>query len=533
MHSLEVAILEAFKQEPSRSFSTTDLVRLVFKEEYSAINQELHSQEKREIRHGYSQKAKLHRKLLYHVNNLVEQRLLRVQGTKGKGEKLVRLGFEEGEIVIQEKRQKIVITKPPSVATQADGYEQQGFLRKYKPENWLHKQNSVMLDCSAFQTGATLLQRVQSLFPAVNDVIFLNCFEQVLEQSTEEELDRFCHALALDSRDYDVSVSLLINVNQLEHEERCLRVLRLLATQEHQAHVNFVFAVTPRLFTKRDAFFQQLITLFAERRVKFTLKNNEIFAPPIFYGRAGAYALTPEEWEYYRLKIREHADGCVVGHSSVVVDINKFFEAKGNATAFREMILRIAHAFFEMDERKRRHFASSFGAIAPPSNQGTKEFFKVGKDYLRFWNFDWATEEYPLIELLTSVQEEVQRFCTTEETIFRSCGLPIRFNVSLSTSFAKFDQDFFSERRYTKTVVSSLKDLQTKEMAHYLGIRERLFKVFQGADRLRFFFTRGTSQEEVLQMARYLLRAYDLPAFTFDFRGKSGELKLSSFLEGQ
>jgi hypothetical protein len=35
----------------------------------------------------------------------------------------------------------------------------------------------------------------------------------------------------------------------------------------------------------------------------------------------------------------------------------------------------------------------------------------------------------------------------------------------------------------------------------------------------------------VLQMARYLLRAYDLPTFTFDFRGKSGELKLSSFLE--
>ena len=529
MHPLELSVLAAFKQEPGKSFSTTDLVRLVFKEEYSKINQEIHSQDRKEVRRGYALKARLHRKLLYHVNGLVEQRLLAVQGTRRKGEKLFRLGFEEGEVVIQDKRQKIVIAKPPTITTQADGYEQQGFLRKFRPENWLHKQNSIMLDATAFTGAGRLQQRLQELFPAVNDVILINSFEQIIQKAGEGEMERLCQSLSLDSRDYDVAVSLLINLAAVEKEEELLKVVRALASQEHQSHVNFVFAVTPRLLTKKDALFRQLLSLFAERRVKLTLKNSEIFPGPIFFGRAGAYALTPEEWEYYRLHIREKADGCVVGQGTIGVDINKFFEAHGTAASFREMVLRVAHAFFEVDERKRKHFPS-VSAIAPTA-EGAKEFFKVGKDYLRFWNYDWASEEYPVFDLLGSVQEEVERFCNTEETIFRSCGLPIRFSVALSTSFAKFDQDFFSERRYKKTVVASLKDLQTKEMANYLRIRERLFKTSQGADRLRFFFARGTSLEEVLQMARYLLRAYDLPTFTFDFRGKSGELKLSSFLE--
>ena len=365
----------------------------------------------------------------------------------------------------------------------------------------------------------------------MNDVIVLNSFERFIDMMESEELVRFLQGVLLDCQDYDVQLSLLINVEAMEKEEAALVVLRQFASQEQQPRLNFVFGVTPRLLTKKNAFFEQLFSLFAERRIKLTLKNSAIFTPPIFFGRAGAYCLTPEDWEYYRLHIRKSADGCAVGHSSVAVDVNKFFEAHGTAASFRETMLRICQAFFEMDERKRRHFTSSFSAIAPRTAEGTKEFFKVGKDYLRLWNYDWAAEEHPVIDLLSSVQEEVQRFCAAEETIFRSCGLPIRFSVALSTTFAKFDQDFFSERRYTKTVVASLKDLQTKEMTNYLRIRERLFKVFQGADRLRFFFARGTPIEEVLQMARYLLRAYDLPTFTFDFRGKSGELKLSSFLE--
>ena len=55
--------------------------------------------------------------------------------------------------------------------------------------------------------------------------------------------------------------------------------------------------------------------------------------------------------------------------------------------------------------------------------------------------------------------------------------------------------------------------------------------MFEGADRLRFFIARGVPVEETMRIARYLLNAYALPSFTLDFRGKTGELKLTTFME--
>lgn len=529
MHTLEVEILQAFKQEPAKSFTTTELVRAIFKEEYGEIKRQLHGEEKREIRKGYAQKARLHRKLLYHTNKLVEQQLLAVAGIKGKGEKLFRLSFDEGELIVKEARKKIVIMKPSSVTTAIDGYEQRGLIRKYRPDNWLNKQNGVLLDCESFSGLAALQQRLLDVYPGVNDTIALKSFETILQRSTPEQIEPFLRHLALDAQDYDMMVSVLIDVAKIEQERTVLDAIRILLA-EGERNINFVLVTTARLFTRRQPLFHDLFALFQEHATKMTLQNADLFRPPIFYGRTGAYAIGPDDWEHYERQIKGVADGCDVGGISVVVDINRFFREQPSASAFREMLERTAQALFAIEERKRRQ--GEGGSIAPNTPDGKKGFFRIIKHHIRFWNYDWAeTERYLILDLLGSVQEGIRRFCRSEEIIFKSCGLPIRFQIGLSTTFAKFDQDFFSERRYNKTVVESLKDLQTQEMNHYLHIRERLFKIFDGADRLRFFFTRGIAVDELLRCGRYLLSSHDLPAFTFDFRGKKGELKLTSFLE--
>ncbi len=529
MHQLESSILHVFKRNPGTTYSTTELVHEIFTTEYAGVNQQIHSGEKRDVRDGYAVKAKLHRKLLYHVNKLVDDGVLVLEGLQGKGEKRFKLAMEEGELVVKGGEKKIIIAKPASIITHIDGYEQRGLVRKFHPESWLNKEHSILLDCDAFLDPAALQERLQRVFPATNDVIALHHFESLVERASPEALETFLHYLKLDAHDYDVDVSLLFSFPAPEHEEKLFTVLRRLVNNDDR-WCNFVVTVNPRVLTHRESFFRELCTLFMERKVKLTLKNATLTTAPILYGRAGAYALTNEEWAYYKEHIKGNADGCIIGGISTAVDINRFFDEHNSATAFREMLLRIAHGYFEVDERKRKYFATSIGDYAP--RHGTKEFFKVVKHYLRFWNYDWSeTEQYLIIDLLSSARDEVLRFSKAQETIFSSCGLPIRFSVDLSTSFAAFDQDFFSERRYKKTVVGSLKDLQTKEMKEYLRIRERLFKVFGGADRLRFFIARATPVEEVLQIARYLLRAYDYPTFTLDFGGKTGEMKLTSFLE--
>jgi hypothetical protein len=528
MHPLDVSILEVFRREPAKSFATTEMVRDVFKEEWAVLSDQLRSNEKHAIRRGYAQKAKLHRKLLYHVNKLLEQQLLVVAGTRGKGEKLFRLAMEEGELIVQGGAHKIVISKPESVTTKIDGDEQDGFVRKFLPGTWLTKHDAILLDGLAFPNLTALQQRLQQVFPLVSDAIAVIHFEHIVGKTSQDEVEHFLRSLALDAHDYDVAVTLSIALGE-PGAAQLLPLLRRFLPDGLPRRLAFVFNLTPRDLTRHEQTFRELFTIFSEGKWKLTLKNGAIFAPPVFFGRAGPYAFSNADWDHFLRNIRGKTDSCVVAQTSLVVDITRFFESGGTITGFREMLARVGHAFFEVDEHRRRH---EFSTPPMASPDASKEFFKTGRNYVRFWNYDWEEERYPLIELLGSVKEDLDRFCATQETIFKSCGLPIRFRIGMSSSFAKFDEDFFSDRRYSKTAIASTKDLQTKAMKRYLSIRERLFGTFEGADRLRFFLARGVPVEESLHMARYLLSAYDLPSFTFDYQGKSGELKLTSFLEG-
>jgi hypothetical protein len=532
MHPLQQGILETFRRDPEESFSTGELVRELFSKEYLAYTQRINSGDKKSRRTGFFDKASLHRKLLYHTNQLVEQGILTIKGIRGKGEKLYCLSLEEGELLVQQGKKRIIISKPSSIATPVDGYMEEGLIRKYQQATWLNKQNAILLDGYAFETSNALQSRIQQLLPNVNDALAVSGFEQLVNKEGEDKMHRLLEYLALDAKDYDVSIAVHTNLLNLEDEKSLIGTLKAMLAKMPR-HVTFTFSVTPRLLVRKRDFFHELFSIFSEANQKLTLKNTSIFAPPIFFGRAGTYSFTESDWKYYKKHVRGKADGCVVGQASIVIDINKYFSKGGTPSGFRELTQRAAHAFFQVDEQRRKHFGEYFGHITMPSLDGTKEFFKVGRNYLRFWNYDWSDyKTYPILELLGSVREGLDEFSKNQETIFRSCGLPIRFKIAMSTSFAKFDQDFFTDRRYKKTAIGNVKDLQSKEMREYLQTREKLYRLFDGADRLRFFLTKGIAIEEAIRIARYLLSSYDLPSVTLDFRGKAGELKLTSFLEG-
>jgi|GEM_PF-2549788 len=530
MHHIEARILEAFQRDPSRSFSTTELVREVFPKAYAELRERITSSDRKSQRKGYNTKATLHRNLLYHINKLVEQGLLEMGGVQGKGEKLFKLSMEEGELVVQDTKHRIVITKQTSMTTPIDGYEKRGIVKKYEAATWLNKHDALMLEGLSFDTPDALLQRLRHAFPIVSDAIAIEGIEHVIGKASPEECTALLKRLAHDAHDYDVALSLLFHVQAIEDDESILEPLRQVLG-EMPGNLTFIFNTTPRLLTRKEGFFRELYKLFHDKRRKLTLKNSSIAPFPIFFGRAGPYSFTPEDWDYYKRRQRGTVDSCVVGQTSLAVDIEKYFGTGGTITGLRELTELSANTFFEVEEQRRKHFGERPG-LPMPSLDAIKEFHRVGRNYLRFWN-DWEeVDKYPILELLQSVKDRLAEFSNMQETIYKSCGLPIRFRIGLSTSFARFDQDFFSERRYRETAVSSLKQLQTTEMKHYLEIRERLCKLFDDANRLRFFITRDVPVDETARIARYLLSAYALPSVTLDFRGKSGEMKLTTFMEG-
>ena len=86
MHAIDLKILKVLGRS-SKELSTSSLVRDVFDEEFNRIEENLNHYEKSYILRAKREKAQLHRKLLYHLNKLMDKKYIFVSSTKGKGEK--------------------------------------------------------------------------------------------------------------------------------------------------------------------------------------------------------------------------------------------------------------------------------------------------------------------------------------------------------------------------------------------------------------------------------------------------------------
>jgi len=167
----------------------------------------------------------------------------------------------------------------------------------------------------------------------------------------------------------------------------------------------------------------------------------------------------------------------------------------------------------------------------------SKQVFTFSYTYIRLWNYDLLFSSEPnddtgfviFNDLLISAVDELDEFCKSEETIFRSCGIPIRFKVVLSSAFRRFDKDFLSPRIYKKVLIKGLSDYYSESVIRDIRRRESLYRVFKGGDRVRFFRDSRSLSEEIISEFHYLLNNHYLPFFTYDFRDLKGELTLNSF----
>ena len=161
------------------------------------------------------------------------------------------------------------------------------------------------------------------------------------------------------------------------------------------------------------------------------------------------------------------------------------------------------------------------------------DFYKFSRNYIRFWNYDWhkdIQENNNLFELIKSTKELVDNFCHSEETIFMSCGIPIRFRIAFSSAFRNFDSRFMGERDYRKATVKKVEDFYTGEIKAFINARERMFEIFDGGDRLRIFRTNDFASIDIIHEFSILLNAYKIPLFTYDFSGLKGTVKLTNFM---
>ena len=323
------------------------------------------------------------------------------------------------------------------------------------------------------------------------------------------------------SLDYSKKISVSINISKLHKIKEFLK----LYVNSYNNNLLLVFEGSPSELHSQSRVFLEIIDLFKEKKIKLNIKNSDISKAPYIIGKIGSYTFNDKDWNVFLEKDSE-LPLISLSQSSIIVDVNKFFKEK-NVSDFRESLLKIANSLLLGNIIQRKRSDEFFQQFDSFNKNKKNRLFSYSSNYIRFWNYDWE-KNYDFVTLLNSCIPQVKEFCSNEETIYKSCGMPIRFRISFSSVSKRFD-DNLSHRDYSKVEIKSIKDIESVKIKKFLRTREELLDYFDGGDRVRFFRTGDFENKDVLQEIILIMNSYRLPYFCFDFTRMRGNTKLTHY----
>lgn len=546
MHPAEQKILQTFAKNPLREISTSELVRLVFSKEYDEAQKYVHNatNDSEIIRLGKRKKARLHRKILYHLNKLTEENLLLVTKMEGKGEKFFSLNPEK---TVEGKRDKAIKTVFDSVSnlneevfmlSGLESYEEAKFVKKFDSKNWVNKINALIVESQAKPNLKDLYSMISGLYPVFNDVLGVNCFNLIIDKENLQDLNNFIKKADMDTKDYNKYLNLIIDLEKIKDSVKLTDFISGFA-EINPERIFLIFRMNSKTLNSHLRFVKQLIKNFSENKIRINIQNTDLKIGPSLIGRAGCYSLTNEEWDFYLKQIKGETIGLCLSETAVYVDVYRFFKSGKSVSEFRDFLLKASRALLLATTTLRKRSDMFFRELNGLNGNNQSKFFSLSYNYIRLWNYSIAEKgdveeegyEFENFELLIRASiDEINEFCKSEETIFKSCGIPIRFRIALSSTFKRFDEEFLSPRIYTKITIKNIEDFKDEKVVKYLRRRESLVKLFNGADRARFFRAANFTNEEVINELEFLLSQTTIPLFAYDFRSRKGELTLDNFI---
>lgn len=519
MPKTEDKIMQVFATDPSREFSTTQLVNRIF--DVSSIEKDFQSDDKEIVKLAKRNKARFHRKLLYHLNKLVVDEIISISRIEGKGEKFFTLSTTKRDGKVQYLVDS-ASTESLDVVTGLEGYEEQLVVRRYDEKNWLSRINALLIEVPE------TIDVLNSLYSQFNDVVGIRNFEKFVDRTDLQSLKTLMLKLDADSKDFNKQINLLVDVYGIKDVVKFSDFVDLYVSL-HPVNVHFLFLVDPKHVSNHTRLFKHVIKCFSHEKIRINIQNIAVKKAPLLIGRAGVYSLQDEEFEVYERTIKTGTIGLVYAGNALFVDVKKFFE-KNSYSDFRELIIKCAKALLQATSIQRKKADIIFEKLNRLNHPNESAFFSFSRNYIRLWNYDLEKTDFSdYLNLLLSCKEQLAEFSLVEETIFKSCGIPIRFRVGLSSGFHSYARDFLSKRTYQKMTILGKKDFNKEEFVQYFNQRNSLLEAYDDADRIRIFRGGDVSPDDVLNEFVVLLTTYSAPLFSYDFKPRKGELTLDNF----
>ncbi len=534
---MDTAILESFKKAEGRELTTSDVVKFIFPDEASVYAESVShnafflGSEKGVTSKLRYQKAILHKRLLYHLNKLVNEGILKLSGIEEHGEKRFSLVENYGDIIIGDKKKTIVISNNFNPSTPIDGYEAKKIIKKFNSKTWISKLDAILLNANTFVNYQELHDSIIALFEEVGDSIAINHFETMIQDSTNGDLKNFIETICEEVNDYGKNINLLIDLEKVFDVDK-IKIFIDTITKKIRKNILVIFQVTSSSLIENRNLILYLIQEYAEHHMKINIMNKSIHQSPVFVGRAGVYSFDEKEWRIFEKEYENKTKGVSCASSTLIVDLKEFFDTYASVHEFRKFIMKANKAFLIATNNKKKIAKHYFKTINKINKPFTREFYKIERSYLRFWNYSskFFDEKSHFLTLMKNVAQETDKFTKNEEIIYKSCGIPSRFSIAFSSAFKHSDLTI-SPRIYKKSTISDINYFEIEEVKKYLKIREKFLKIFQGVDRIRFFRESPENNEDVLNEFVYITENLNFPLVTYDFSKISGNAKLTTFFK--
>ena len=324
-------------------------------------------------------------------------------------------------------------------------YEEQGIVKRFDSNNWLNKLNALIIEATLIQDTKQLYDLTSDLYQVYNDVLGIIDFQQVVDTNEMSELTNFIRKTNTDTKDYNKYINLIIDLKNTKNTVKLTDFLRAYA-DINPDKIFVILQTNTKTLNNNNRLISQVIKTFSENKIRINIQNLDLKEAPYMIGRAGAYTLEDQDWNIYKESFRKKTIGICVSETSIYIDVYRAFKDKVNYSEFRELILKSSKALLLATAIQRKRSDILFKPLNKINKDLQNKFFSLSNNYIRLWNYDLLfmnqnqeekTDETGFTmfnHLLLSTVEELNEFCKSEETIFRSACFSRRYPAAWASS---------------------------------------------------------------------------------------------------
>ena len=518
--SLLKQILSLFEGNPGVELNAQNIVSKVYPEidNFNDIIVDSYTSkiEKSDARNKISV---LKRRVLYYLNKLKTKGLIDLVSVDSSGRKFYSLNQSN----FATNSNNSILEKESYPVLPIDSLENKNMVFRLDENHFFDRVNSILLFDYFDLSMNKLLSYIHDLFSEVNDVIGLYNFERIIDSFETDDLIYFLENLNEDLEIYNKRVCLIVNFGLISDSDKFISFLEKF--NFNSKGLIFIWDVNGRNFLKNSNAIGILIDKFSYFSGKLNFKNSNVTKKIFLLGKFGPYLF--ENDRLLNAK-KEGAKGVVVTQSSLILDVKKIHGVK-KAKGLSEDIKLSAKSFLYLSNYQRKHLE----VLARKLNSNL--LFNYSNNLIRLWNyevFDTLLDNIHLLNSLDSIKNEINEFARTEEIIFMSCGLPIKFKVNLSIAYRHQDVSILNNS-FRRINISCISDLYKPDIRKRIEFFEKAISVFDNSLEVRFKRSKNFEISEVIRELNFILNSFKIPLFCYNFSGKvGGNMNLDHFIGG-